>query len=253
MKKQYFIFLFIFFLLNIFLFSVSGAVSVIRDIPNVNLSISSSTATYLTTYFAQFDTIYLQVGFNLTDFTSNYTITRSFGQLQYCRADLLDICLIPSSNEIVFKITTMGKTGCIWNQMTAWNSSNPGSMVVQGFELCAISENSNTNLTSSSSSFLSYWTGIFMSLFPESTTLNSSQKLGFVFISMALISALILFLFFYVTGSIKGVAGYVTFLIDIALFLFFIAIGYVPIIVLILIGLILIVIAFFRIKGGGGH
>lgn len=98
-----------------------------------------------------------------------------------------------------------------------------------------------------------WWSSIsttFMGLFPPSDNLTNSTKVGIVIISMFLVSALILFMLN--KADVEPSTLVVSILVvNTILFAFFVIKGYISSTIPIVVGLLAIIVIFFKIKGGG--
>lgn len=93
----------------------------------------------------------------------------------------------------------------------------------------------------------------FLGFFPDSDELSTTQKLGFVFISLFLITAILMLIAYVESGRVDSLMLYLTAFIDAILLIFFIGIGYVPIGFVIILSLILIAIGYFKFFKGSGN
>lgn len=90
-----------------------------------------------------------------------------------------------------------------------------------------------------------------LSLFPDSNNISFSEKLGIVFLVMLLSAGLILFASSNLrSDGIHTLIIYVVLIILVSEFIFFVAIGYIPFGVLVLLALVAGLFSFFRLKGG---
>lgn len=87
--------------------------------------------------------------------------------------------------------------------------------------------------------------------FPDSSTLDTRTKWTFVFASMLIVSVILLIIGRNKDGSLHSAMPYIVALVDVALFVYFVAIGYISIGIVIMLVLILIAIGYFKFKGGG--
>jgi len=93
-----------------------------------------------------------------------------------------------------------------------------------------------------------------LSLFPNSTTITSTQKYTYVVITMLLIALILLLGVGSIIKSVPSPLIYVTLVIELALFVFFISIGYISVGLLIMLALIGGAVGFImvKLKGSGG-
>ncbi|MFW6130094.1 MAG: hypothetical protein ACOC56_02845, partial [Atribacterota bacterium] len=107
-----------------------------------------------------------------------------------------------------------------------------------------------------STGFLGGISGSFLSLLPSSADLSTGQALAIVFISMAILTFIFIIVSYSSTGTLPPAMIFLIITLNSLLFLFFIAVGYVPISVIIFIVLVLIGVSFLKIKSifsGGGN
>jgi hypothetical protein len=246
-----FIFLFLFIMNSVF---VSADVTQIGSISSpILVPYGTSTSYYIGQYFAQWDDVSLQVHNVPMSVQYGDTINRQRGQKPYCITanKSLSVCLTPTSDDIRLDIRTLSpvyaNNGSYLISVQATNFSTTNAM---GFSLEVDTEllTGITNETKSGS-FVASFTSTFLSLFPDKSQLSASEKFGFVFISMLVVSALIYYLVYLSQKKIPSSVHYIIFMLNVALFLFFIAIGYIPIALLIVLTLIIIILGYFRIKG----
>lgn len=101
-------------------------------------------------------------------------------------------------------------------------------------------------------SFMKDLTDIFVGLFPPANSLSLLERFGFVAVTM-LIFTLLIYFFAWKSGN-SELGGAVTIgalVVDVVLFFFFTAVGYIPLGVIVVIVLILLALAYFRVTKGG--
>jgi len=89
-------------------------------------------------------------------------------------------------------------------------------------------------------------------LFPDSEDLSTAQRIGFVLISMLLITVVLLLIAHTQTGGIPSTMLYITGFLNFILMVFFISIGYISIGVVVVLSLILIALTWFKFSNGNG-
>jgi hypothetical protein len=90
----------------------------------------------------------------------------------------------------------------------------------------------------------------FTGLFPDSSQLTTSQRLGFVVVSMLIASVILAFGMSQSNMGIDRLAIYIIGLVNVLIFFYFIGIGYISIGVLIFLILLIIGIIYLRSRGG---
>jgi len=99
-------------------------------------------------------------------------------------------------------------------------------------------------------------TNWFLSIFPDSDDMTTSQKIGFMVVAMFIVSLLIVALTFATTKNITMGVMYFILVVNALLFFFFASIGYVPIGFLVVLGITVIILGVFKFKSafsGGGE
>jgi hypothetical protein len=255
MKK----FSFLFFLFFISLLSISFVSADVIQIGSISSPIfmpdAFCTSYYISQYFSGWDDVSLQVWD--VPMTSQYgdSTNRQRGELPYCLVanKTLSVCLTPLSDDIRLEICTLdilyANNGSYLISIQATNFSTTNAL---GFslEVDTFMREGITNQTKSDS-FVASWTSSFISLFPSKDNLSTSEKFGFVFIAMLIITGLIYYLVYLSQKKIPSSVHYIIFMLNVALFLFFVSIGYIPVAVLVVLALIIIALGYFRIKSGG--
>jgi hypothetical protein len=88
-------------------------------------------------------------------------------------------------------------------------------------------------------------------IFPSSDNLTSTQKFSLVLLVMVILDLIIFYFGFKGTGSIGRAIAWICLILDILLFMFFTAIGYIPIGIVVVLVLIVIILGAWVIKGKG--
>lgn len=92
----------------------------------------------------------------------------------------------------------------------------------------------------------------FLGIFPDKDNLNATQKIGIIVLTIFIINLIILFALN--KAGVSGVVlGYLMVILSSLIFLFFIIKGYVSVVVPIVLAFIGLVLAYFKLKGGGGE
>lgn len=253
MKSSFiFLFLFSFFLL----FNLSSVSADVVQIGSINTPIylaeGTSTSYYFNNYYSGYDFVDIVVSdVPMAIFYGDF-ISRTFSDAPYCVTanHTLSVCLVPLFDNFRLDIRVLSPyyspNSSYLISLDALNSSTSN---MSGIGLEVYVEGISIDLNQSDN-FLIYWTAIFLNLFPSSENLTTSQKFGFVFIVILVVTGLIYFVG-YKTGGINKFIHWIVFLLDGFLFLFFIAIGFIPIVILVVCGCILIALTYFKIKAGG--
>jgi hypothetical protein len=156
------------------------------------------------------------------------------------------------------KMTAFNDYGSVFRTMTISTSSDINDVVNEDDYLFIYNSTGGTthysdgtiiNPTYTGTSFLGYLSSLFDVIFPNKDSLTLKQKFSYVLITFFLIDFLILILCFK-SQNIK-LAGILIIIIDVLMFFYFLAIGYIPITILIIFILIALVFSFFKIKAGG--
>lgn len=91
-----------------------------------------------------------------------------------------------------------------------------------------------------------------VSLFPDKDSLTLKQRYGYVAVVMFIVAVILLFAGGSLNKGISPVLLWIMLIIEVVLFFFFTAIGYIPIGVLIMMALIAIIIGYFKFRNNGG-
>jgi hypothetical protein len=133
----------------------------------------------------------------------------------------------------------------------AYDSLNRQLNDILGQENVTINNGTEGNGTTSN-----YYVGVlgsivsgFDGIFPQSSTISLTNKLAYVFLFMLLIDLIILLIILFVIKKPEAI-GWSILIVDILLFFYFLTIGYIPVAMLIFMILVLLVITYFKIKGG---
>lgn len=92
-----------------------------------------------------------------------------------------------------------------------------------------------------------------LSIFPDKDDLTFKQKMGFVFITMLLVAVVLIYGASHIENGISEMMTWIIVAIEIGVFIFFVAIGYINAGILILLTLISLALGYFKLKGGGGN
>lgn len=169
---------------------------------------------------------------NLTAQLSGSSFTNSTGSLS--------TSLIPSASDITLTFINIGNA---FGQLITVNASNQYGYVIRSFTLSS----SGFNTTTQSQGLLGGVVNTFNSLFPDSSGLTGTQKIGFVVVSMILITVLIIM----IAGTENThLSIYVALIMDFLLFIYFVVKGYVSIGILIFIVLVAIGLSYLKFRGG---
>ena len=127
-----------------------------------------------------------------------------------------------------------------------------GGITVSDFLLVTISEELAVEEDGvGAAAAVSTFTNLFNNLFPDSDTLSLSQRAAYVVIIILAVTAGLFVITHSQTGGIPPAVLYIVGAIDIVLFFFFVAIGYIPIVVPIFVFLIAAALIWFRVRSGG--
>lgn len=112
------------------------------------------------------------------------------------------------------------------------------------------SQKFNDSELRSSNSFIGTSTAFLLGIFPAYTDLSVPARWSYVVFAIFGVSLVFLFLSWKVSGTVNKTTMWITAIFDVVLFLFFVSIDYIPISIVIIFSLVIILIAFLKIKGG---
>lgn len=210
------------------------------------------------------------VVFSLNDYFTNYEratilFQNSLDSYQYQLSVSLDdpnkvceitsggtVCLESSNYDIYLSLYSSGVNSTTNIDVNVFNGYNfiyddfnlfiTDVMTDEDFQPTIYPEGEN------SFSFIAYISSLFNSIFPNYTLLNSRSKFSYVIITLLIINLLGGFLY-YKTNSMSFFGSY-SIITNILFICYFIAIHYIPLVLLILVGLIALATAFIKFRSG---
>lgn len=215
--------------------------SLIKNIPDQYLNTNSDKDLNLNNYFSNYDTI------NLTALNDTISVDlNSGGTSKSLSNENISLGLLDFGSTIIFTIRAKNNeynlTGV---QIKAINTAGD---ITDNFNIY-ISEEYITGAGEEADTFLSiidYLVGIF----PDSEDLTITYKMGIIILVMLGVAFVMILGTASATGGLSSGALYLTAFLEFLLFIFFIAIGYISIGILIVLFLLLLGIAYFKLFKG---
>lgn len=219
----------------------------ISSIADMDLGIDGNSYLYGNNIFANYDSISV----SWEDDTLSQTVTdvAYVYDPSFCRSDGdFNYCSYPETSNIEFRFGSKGKN---INKTIYLTASNSYGEVTTSFTLTSLNKTQAIDYDTEDYNDLDLISALnkaFTNLFPDSETLNTKQKIGFVIISIAILTLLIFL------GTMKFMEAkmtfYVVMILSTLMILFFFSIGYIPISFLVIGTLLLLTIIFLKVKGG---
>jgi hypothetical protein len=216
-----------------------------QNLPHsITLLIGEETILGMNDYFENYNEIRIFIRDEETIPTTHTFIETSLiGITQSYNTNWVNISLIPDGNNIILFIENFNSTKTIKLQTEAKNNF-------------ASTDLQTTYLSMNGSAFpqpvietspLGKGVSFLEKLFPPHQNLNTSQKFGFVFVSMLGVTLIFIGIGVLVDNKLIGVMAYISVIINIFLFFFFLSIKYIPIGVFVFIVLGVIGMAYFSL------
>jgi hypothetical protein len=215
---------------------------------------------YMNYYFIGYDNIQILINYVYNDSEFIFmNMNSSSSSLVSCTNDN-EYCLMRSFSGdvsyIFLRIKSVGLDKIDLVNILGENFTS-GSYAEYNFNINSYSSyrpafNNLSNYTTDPGNWFVNYGKSFRGLFPDSYTLSLSDKLSVVFITILITTLLIYISLYLLSKGIEKFHHYIVLLIDILLLLFFIGIGYIPILYLVLIVLLMVILAYFKIKGSSG-
>lgn len=224
------------------------------NIPTQDLGYGGALAFNLNDYVINYDYFVLEWHDDILD--TDFEMTTHFNSDEVCNGEDGDIIVctegLNTDMQLSFYSNRLDKNKTI--TITAYNTFGNvfSSFLVKSSSDADYEYDTNYHTPDNNgASFIGGISDDFGELFPHESMLSSRAKYAYVFISLLFITLLIYFLAWKVAG-ISNIIHYVVGLVNFVLFCFFISIGYIPVMLLIMFFLVIIALVFFRLKGGGG-
>lgn len=251
--------LFIFLISSVFMFNFVSAVNMTYDTTaNFSLQDLGDDGIFTFTIKNYFTGPYDSV--NILYYYDNTTksIISHFGDLEYCDSNQIRTCIVPYSNDFLIRLTSLGYNNTFEYYVIVYNQSDwsPTTTGFYGVDYSSIIFDVSTNYSIASDplvlqdspSFISQLTSVFLLIFPDKEDLTPTSRFGFVFITLLLNSIVLYVLIYTATKDISSISHIIVFSVNLVLVCFFIAIGYIPIILLLLFALVLLFLGWFKLK-----
>lgn len=206
----------------------------------VNSFLNDSLSFSMNNYFENYQNI--TVNYSDLPYYSHVNLTTGLSGASFTNnTGSISTSLIASPTDITLTFANIGNA---FGQLITVNASNPYGYVIRSFTLSA----SGLTATTSQPGFLNNFVDIFNGLFPDSSGLTGIQKIGYVVITMILLTVLIIM----IAGSQNThISLYVALLIDFLLFIYFVVKGYISVGILVFIVLIAVALTYLKFKSGG--
>lgn len=232
--------------------------SQLKPFQDIDLGYELSENYDLSDYFVNWDSIIIDYSFNDTNFALEGLKTAvGEGCIGNSRGSIAPspilACLEGLGNEVYLKIYSTGySTSNIEFNIQVWNQNG---WVFDSFNIStsinpdySSFEEFDYNQTGTGKSFVGYFVDLMRDIFPNYQELSTSQRYGYVMITMLVFTLLIIFGLYKTNPKI---IPYILLIINPVIILYFIAISYISVAVLIIVALILASLTFFKVKSGG--
>lgn len=232
----------------------SGDVVATESIPDIDLKYGEVREFYLNANIYGYDWINITTN-DSGNFESAYVELED--SRECFNSPKVQFCLIPSytgaNANVLLQITSLSLDGFVEVNLVGGNEYLIGNVTWASatnleFEVTSGNFGSTSGLDSDYS-FISAIANNFISIFPDKDTVSTSAKFGMMLVTFLLVSIILYMLMWKAGGgTIHGFSHWIVGGVDFVLFLFFVGIGYVSIAVLIVLGLIVLLLAYLRTK-----